>query len=368
VTVRETGEVVFETEPGLDGPFEWRAPLFDLLPPEDLARLAFAAGFLPGARSEPRGEVFGEGRSRSRRLGALAALLDRPAGWVIEVRPAEGSLDAALARARRGNAALSSGILLLLGFAAVALAVSARRAQETARRQLEFTATVSHELRTPLAAIRSLADNLADGIVRDPGQARLYGAQIAHQGERLTEMVELVLALSAQEAGRQPRSRRRVELAPLLQDARREALAGHPAARVELDLPEGLPAVVGDPSMLRRAVQNLVANALKHGGAPGAPPWAGVRAVSPPGRREVRIEVSDRGPGIPAVERKRLFEPFFRGERARAAQIPGAGLGLHLVRRVAEAHGGRVEVRSTAGQGSTFTLSLPAGEAAEEEA
>jgi len=115
-------------------------------------------------------------------------------------------------------------------------------------------------------------------------------------------------------------------------------------------------AVAGDAPALRRAVLNLVTNALKHG---GEPPWAGVRVALAPGGGEARVEVADRGAGIPAGERERLFEPFFRGARAQEAQVPGTGLGLHLVRRIAELHGGRVEVRSAAGQGSAFTLVLP---------
>jgi signal transduction histidine kinase len=84
-----------------------------------------------------------------------------------------------------------------------------------------------------------------------------------------------------------------------------------------------------------------------------------VRVVAAPDGAGVRVEVSDRGPGIPPGERERLFEPFFRGARAQERQLPGVGLGLHLVRRAAAAHGGRVEVRSAAGEGSTFALVLP---------
>jgi signal transduction histidine kinase len=359
VQERGGGATVFATAPALGGAFEWQEPIFALLPSEELHRLAFATG-LPGPAPGLR-RPDGEPRWGGRRLAALASALGGPAAWVLEVRPAGGSLDAALARAHRGNAVVALGILGVLGAAALALAVSARRARETARRQLEFTAAVSHELRTPLAAIRSLADNLADGVVRDPAQTRLYGAQIARQGERLTVMVEQVLALSAQEAGR-PRPRETVDLASLAREVGAEATAGLPAARVEVEVPAEAPTVAGDPLALRRALQNLVANALKHG---GTPPWAAVRLAVAAGDGEVRVEVADRGPGIPAGERERLFEAFYRGERAQAAQVPGTGLGLYLVRRIAEAHGGRVEVRSEPGAGSAFVLVLPrTGEAA----
>jgi two-component system OmpR family sensor kinase len=153
-----------------------------------------------------------------------------------------------------------------------------------------------------------------------------------------------------------------VDLASLAREVGAEATAGLPAARVEVEVPAEAPTVAGDPLALRRALQNLVANALKHG---GTPPWAAVRLAVAAGDGEVRVEVADRGPGIPAGERERLFEAFYRGERAQAAQVPGTGLGLYLVRRIAEAHGGRVEVRSEPGAGSAFVLVLPrTGEAA----
>jgi len=363
--------------------FPWQAPLFGLLPPDDLLRLGRATGALEappgdgatagapegtttpgaaaGAEASPAAgtEADSEEARRERRMAALASILGGPPGWLLEVRPAGGTLHAALARARWGNAAVSFGILLLLALAAVALALSARRAQETARRQLEFTASISHELRTPLAAIRSLAENLADGVVREDAQARRYGEEINRQGERLSEMVEQVLALSADAAGPRPRSLRPVDPATLVAEAVAESRAIVPDARVEVGLSqeEGeLPPLVGDPTALRRALQNLVANALKHG---GEPPWAAVRACVDRQEGTLRIGVTDRGPGIPAAERERIFEPFVRGQRAQEEQLPGAGLGLHLVRRTAASHGGRVEVCSAPGEGSTFTLVLP---------
>lgn len=363
VTVAGSGALVYATDPDLEGAFDWRTPLFDLLPHDDLRRLAFGMGLgrglLEGAgagagdEEAPR-DPHGPPR-RPRHLAALASALDPPAGWVMEVRPAAGSLAAALARARRGNAAVVFGLLALLGTAAVALALYARRAQEMARRQAEFTAAISHELRTPIAAIRSLADNLADGLVEEPGQTRLYGEQIARQGARLTDMVEQVLALAAGEAARRPRDPRPVDVGEVVREAVAEVAAGAPGVEVAVEMASDLPPVTGDRQALERAVANLVGNAVKHGGEGVR---VGARATA--GGREVEVAVSDRGPGIPAGERERLFEPFFRGRDARGRQLPGSGLGLHLVERIAAAHGGRVEVDSAPGRGSTFTLVLPA--------
>jgi two-component system OmpR family sensor kinase len=170
-------------------------------------------------------------------------------------------------------------------------------------------------------------------------------------------MVEQVLALGSLEARQRAPEVAPVDLAPLVAEAAAAAAKAFDGAHLETDLAPDLPPVPADPPALRRAVENLVTNALKHGGDELR---VRVRLHARPPGREVRIEVADRGPGIPPEDREHLFEPFFRGRRARDAQRPGAGLGLHLVRRVAEVHGGRVEVETGAG-GSTFTLCLPAG-------
>ena len=138
------------------------------------------------------------------------------------------------------------------------------------------------------------------------------------------------------------------------------------AATVEVDvaaellqLPtdaSGVQRILGDATALRSALQNLISNAIKYG---GEAPWVRV-SVKPTSSKSVRITVADRGLGIAAEDRKHIFEPFYRGREAVSRQIQGSGLGLHLVRRIIEAHGGQVSVQSELGQGSTFTIDLPA--------
>ena len=134
-----------------------------------------------------------------------------------------------------------------------------------------------------------------------------------------------------------------------------ESPADAAGVRVELSIADGLPAVSGDEAALRRAFLNLIGNAVKYGASAG---WVGVRASANRGRVEVAI--SDRGIGIAPSEQEKIFEPFYRTPDVVAAQIQGAGLGLSLVKRIVEAHGGRIAVTSAPGQGSTFTVTLPA--------
>jgi signal transduction histidine kinase len=293
-----------------------------------------------------------------RGVATAAALAARQAAppWRLIVKHPSGSLEAAVAQVRRRNLLVSSGILGILGISVGFLMLTTRRAQGLARQQMEFVAAVSHELRTPLAVIRSAADNLAEGVVHGDDQVRKYGALVRGEGRRLSEMVEQILELAGIHSGQ-----RGFALAPVAVPSLLREVVGASATliedanlRVDYDLPDGLPPVLGDEQALRRLVQNLLGNAIKYGESGG---WIGIRARS--SGREVTISVEDRGMGIEPEEQERIFEPFYRAPGAIAAQIQGAGLGLSLVQRIVEAHGGRITVRSAPGSGSEFTVHLP---------
>ncbi|HUU33863.1 MAG TPA: HAMP domain-containing sensor histidine kinase [Vicinamibacterales bacterium] len=280
--------------------------------------------------------------------------------WELRVQHRAGSLEAAVAASRRRNLTLSGSVLLLLGVAVAIIAVSARRAQALARQQLEFVAAVSHELRTPVAVINSAAGNLADGVVGDPARVKRYGTTIQTEARRLGDTVERVLQLAGLGSGRV------LPMAPVAASTIVEGAvqqssldADRAGVDVHVDLAPDLPLVVGEAGALQSAVQNLIGNAIKYAGEDR---WVRVHVEAPNGARgrEVRIAVEDHGPGLDADERQLIFEPFYRGRTAVANQIQGSGLGLSLVRRIAEAHGGRVELTTEAGRGSTFTLCLPA--------
>jgi signal transduction histidine kinase len=276
--------------------------------------------------------------------------------WHLLAKHRAGSLEAAVASARTRNFALSSGILALLAAAVGLIIVSARRADRLARQQLEFVAAVSHELRTPVSVIGAAAGNLADGVVDEPARVKRYGATIQTEARRLGETVERVLQLAGIAAGRAAATPMIVPGHVLISDAL-TAVAHHAdtaGVSIERHLPDALPSVRGDAMALRSALQNLIGNAVKYSGDAR---WVRISASAT--ARTLRVTVEDRGIGIDQNDRRHIFEPFYRGQEAVTRQIQGSGLGLHLVRRIVEAHGGSVSVQSEVGKGSTFVLELP---------
>ncbi|MBI1872302.1 MAG: hypothetical protein HYS05_00255 [Acidobacteria bacterium] len=276
--------------------------------------------------------------------------------WQLLVTHRAGSVDAAIRAARTRNLTISFGILLLFGTSIALLVVSTERARRLADRQMEFVAAVSHELRTPLAVIRSAGENLADGVVADPSQVERYGRLIEEQGRSLSDMVEQVLAFAGAENGQRIAARQPVNIGELLADVieATERITGG-SLTLERSIDHELPPIEGNRDALRRVFQNLVDNAVKYSGDSS---WIGVGASASGG--ELRVTITDRGMGIEASELRRIFEPFYRGRGASAAQIHGSGLGLSLVERIVQAHGGTVSVKSAPGHGSTFTVVLPA--------
>lgn len=299
-------------------------------------------------------------RSTVAPIAADPILVTPLGGWTIALRHGAGSLDAAVARARQRNVAISFSILSILAFGVGIIVVNARRAEKLAAQQMDFVATVSHELRTPLAVIRSAAQNLSAGVVDDPVRAKRYGELIESEGRRLTDMVEEVLEFAGLSGQRRALTVKAVDVVSLVQDvvAASSALIDAAQVRAEVTIGEDVPLVYGDEDALRRAISNLLANALKHG-RDGR--WVGLAVARDrrDGHDWVRINVSDRGRGIPAEDLGRVFEPFYRGRYAIDQQVQGNGLGLSLVKHIVEAHGGRITVASPPAEGASFTLQLP---------
>jgi signal transduction histidine kinase len=288
--------------------------------------------------------------------GTGAAAADAP--WLLVVRHRGGSLEHALAAIRRRNLAISLGVLALLGAAAILLAIGAQRARDLARQQIELVASVSHELNTPLAAIRSAGQNLAHGIVTDPAQVQRYGTLIEHEGSRLTGLVAQVLDFAGIQSGSRPYVSEPVSLARVVDDVLADLglVLEQSGLTVSKDVPAALPELLGDAAALRRVVANLLTNAVKFAASGGR---VAINATRSSDGRTLLLRVEDAGPGIPPAERARVFEPFYRGAAAQRNDLPGAGLGLALVRRIVTAHGGRATIESAAGGGTAVVVELP---------
>ncbi len=285
--------------------------------------------------------------------------------WRLVVRHRRGGpLGAFVGEMRRRDLAIGFGVLLVLVINMAMLIVTSHRAQRLAQMQMDFVTAVSHELRTPLTVILSGADNICNGVVESGLHVKQYGAVIANQARQLFALVEQILLFAATRQG----GGLHYSLQPLqVQDVVDTALAstaGLIAAgqcTVECEIAEGLPLISGDAPAVSQCLQNLIANAVKYGnGDRHDKRWIGIRAGVHDGAvKEVRISVSDRGIGISGADLPHIFEPFYRSPSVKAAQIHGTGLGLPLSRSIAEALKGRLEVVSTLGRGSTFTLYLP---------
>jgi signal transduction histidine kinase len=269
-----------------------------------------------------------------------------PSSWTLLVRHHGEPLAQAVAAARHRDLAVAFAILLLLGASLIILAMVARRADRLRQQQLEFVAGITHELNTPLAALASAGQNLTDGVAADTVQ---YGEMIVKETHRLIDLVDQVLQGAGAAGFRDGVVQPGAAIGEALSQC--QWLAEQRGVRLETHISETLPAVRGDAASIARAVQNLVANAIRHGGEGG---WVGVRAAAEDGFVDITVE--DRGPGIAAVDLPHLFEPFYRG---RNAQTRGSGLGLTIVDRIARAHGGTVTVRKGKDRGAAFMLRLP---------
>jgi signal transduction histidine kinase len=244
---------------------------------------------------------------------------------------------------------------LTAGLIVVAL-IQLRREYELASLRTDFVTGVSHELRTPLAQIRMFAETLMLGRVRSPDERQRSLAVIDQEARRLTHLVENLLHFSRSE-------RRSLRVAPIpivLGPAIRAVLdsfsplAETRQVRLVTHLTEGAVARV-DEGALRQMLLNLLDNAVKYGPA-GQTVTVG---TDPPASDCVRLWVQDQGPGVPAADRERIWDQFWRLERDRGSAVAGTGIGLSVVRELAVLHGGRVWVEVAPGGGARFVIELP---------
>jgi two-component system sensor histidine kinase SenX3 len=239
----------------------------------------------------------------------------------------------------------------LVGAIAVIDDVTEQKHVESVRR--DFVANVSHELKTPIGALALLAETLADE--DDPAIARRLSGRLRDESFRLSRIVDDLLTLSRVEGDDAPRFAS-LTLGPVVADAvtRLRPVAEHRG--VSIDVGEFDPDIelIGDRAQLVSALANLLDNAVKYSDT-GSAVEVDIEAIGD----EVSIEVCDHGIGIPTRDLERIFERFYRVDKARSRDTGGTGLGLSIVRHIARSHGGEVAVASREGVGSTFTLTIP---------
>ena len=221
----------------------------------------------------------------------------------------------------------------------------------------EFVANVSHELKTPLAVIKACAETLIDGAAADVAARGGFLSQIDEQADRLHNLILDLLSLARIESGTAALEVRAVALDAVVGGCldRHRPRADAKGQRLEACPPSGPSiAVSGDEEALDTILENLVDNALKYTPAGGrvAVRWSATEG-------QACVEVEDTGVGIPERDQPRLFERFYRVDKARARELGGTGLGLSIVKHLVHAMGGEVGVRSSVGRGTTFTIKLP---------
>ena len=292
----------------------------------------------------------------TKRTAVISGNPIRDSQWELGVAHVAGSIDAFIRGERNRNLAIGFGIYLLLLGSIIAIVYSSLRARAFAQRQIDFVSSVSHEFRTPLAVIYSAGENLADGVARDGEQVSRYGDLIKVEGRKLTAMVEQILEFAGARSGKRKYNLAEGDVSAAVEKALAdsEPLLSEGRFDVETSIADRLPSAKIDSEAIETAVRNLIQNAVKYSNGKR---WLKVSTEN--GGGSVKIIVEDGGIGIADADKKKIFEPFYRAKPVVDAQIHGNGLGLSLVKEIAEAHGGRVSVESRIGRGSTFTLVIP---------
>ena len=311
-----------------------------------------------------------------------AIVRNRAASVLLGDHPSEAvaatALEDVLSEARRGTATAQTvelygarrrvlvltGTPLVDGAVAVVEDVTERRRIDAIRR--DFVSNISHELRTPVGALVLLSETLTDSADdEDIGLVRHIAGRVELEAHRLTAMVDDLLSLARIEANDRS-AHVRIPVLQVVHEAAERTESSSERTGIKVDVQTIAPDlfVTGDRAQLVSAVYNLIENAIKYSdkGLPvvvSAAPAATVNGVE--------IAVVDRGIGIPSRDRERIFERFYRVDRARARDTGGTGLGLAIVRHVAVNHSGEIQVLSHEGEGSTFTLLLPSEKATSEE-
>jgi signal transduction histidine kinase len=288
-------------------------------------------------------------------IGSRMAAGIPPRRWTVVISPRTRNTPTTIASTRTQGYWLS-GLSVLLMFVALAFAVQSRkRAAQLARIQADFVAHVSHQLKTPISLLSAVSETMALDRVRSPDKLAQCIEIVRGETARLSALVERILEFSRVGDARRRYEFETVNLAVLVwetADAFARAVAPN-GYRIEVVETGTAPGVVADPAALEQALVNLLDNAVKYSGESRH-----VTVLISTTWSDALIEVIDRGIGIDAAERARIFERFYRGAGS-AVNRRGFGLGLAIAQELVAAHRGRIEVDSTPGSGSTFRIRIP---------
>lgn len=231
------------------------------------------------------------------------------------------------------------------------------RLRELEGMRRNFVSNVSHELRTPLTSIQGFAETLLNPAVKDPAEIKKFLEIIQRHAARLGRIIEDILALSRIERDAESNQidLKKGDINPILSAAVElcQIKAQKRGIKLHLHCSEGLTAMM-DPYLLEQAIVNLIDNAIRY-----SDEGKEVRISAEQDRENVKISVADQGVGIAEKQIPRIFERFYRVDKARSREMGGTGLGLSIVKHISLAHHGRVEVKSEVGRGSVFTIYLP---------
>ena len=268
-----------------------------------------------------------------------------------------GSIEKAARSERNRLLAIAYSVLICFALLAVIYYLLYRRAKNLRDREHEFVATVTHELRTPVTAINAAADNLTEGIIRDPALVGEYGKAIIDQGRRLRVLIDQILQYAGLSGTKKNSRSEPIQLDEFVRDVT-SRVSGMARGRLIVHVQANLPVYSGDKIAVETVITNLLSNAAKHAGET-ATVTLNVNRETARTRSWLVIRVSDSGKGIPKRELGKITEPFYRGETSRANQVPGSGLGLSLVRRIVQTYRGTLSIDSAANRGTIVTVRLP---------
>jgi signal transduction histidine kinase len=296
--------------------------------------------------------VLAGAREPAPRAALSRAIAGGGSAWTLRVWPADPS--AGLGGRRLWLYAAVIAMLAFLWGATYLMTRTIRREANVARLQSEFVAAVSHEFRSPLTTMRQMAEMLDAERVPTEARRRQYYQVLVSETGRLQRLVETLLDFGRMEAGNDRYHFRPVDLSTLIASTVADMHAGGANRETQIVNAAGPLAVHADEDALGLALRNLIDNAIKY-----SPAGTTVSVRTRTDGARVAIDVIDQGPGIPVEEQSAIFTKFVRGRTATEGRVPGTGVGLAIVQRIAHAHGGDVQLASELGRGSTFTLWLP---------